>query len=146
MLNPRRVERYYEIWAYSPRPRQFATLVKDVTERRRHELERAALLEAEREQRLRAETLRDVTLALASALDTSDVLMEILHQAQRLVPSTASNIALVEGKALHIVGWRGYAEYGMEQDIAGMIQPLSDFSINAEVIATGEPYIHCRHP
>ena len=135
------LERYYEIWAYSPRPRQFATLVKDVTERRRQELERAALLEAEREQRLRAETLRDVTLALASALDTSDVLMEILHQAQRLVPSTASNIALVEGKALHIVGWRGYAEYGMEQDIAGMIQPLSDFSISAEVIATGEPYI-----
>ncbi|MBN2393321.1 MAG: PAS domain S-box protein [Anaerolineae bacterium] len=135
------LERYYEVWAYSPRPWQFATLVKDVTERRHQEIERATLLEAEREQRLRAETLRDVTLALASALDTSDVLMEILHQAQRLVPSTASNIALVEGEALHIVGWRGYAEYGSEQDIAGMIQPLSDFSISAEVIATGKPYI-----
>ncbi|MFN2284453.1 MAG: PAS domain S-box protein [Anaerolineae bacterium] len=135
------LERYYEVWAYSPRPRQFATLVKDVTERRQQEIERAALLEAEHEQRLRAETLRDVTLALASALDTSDVLMEILHQAQRLVPSTASNIALVEGETLHIVGWRGYTEYGIEQELAGMLQPLSDYPINAELIANGEPYI-----
>lgn len=135
------LERYYEVWAYSPQPRQFAVLVKDVTERRQQELERAVLLEAEHEQRLRAETLRDVTLALASALGTSDVLMEILHQAQKLVPSTASNIALVEDKVLRIVGWRGYTEYGIEQELSGMLQPLSDYPINAELVATGEPYI-----
>jgi PAS domain S-box-containing protein len=135
------LERYYEVWAYSPLPRQFATLVKDVTERRQQELERAALLEAEHEQRLRAETLRDVTLALASALSTSDVLVEILHQAQRLVPSSASNIALVEDEMLHIVGWRGYAEYGIEQELAGMLQPLSGYPINVELVASGEPYI-----
>ncbi len=133
--------RYYEVWAYSPRPGQFATLVQDVTARRQQELERAALLEAEREQRLRAQTLSDVTLALASALDISDVLIEILHQAQRLVPSTASNIALVEGDGLRIVGWRGYAEYGNEQAIAGMRQPLADFPINADLVATGQPYL-----
>jgi PAS domain S-box-containing protein len=133
--------RYYEVWAYSPHTGRFATLVQDVTERRQQELERAALLEAEREQRLRAETLSDVTLALASALDTSDVLMEILHQAQRLVPSSASNIALVENDALRTVGWRGYSAHGDEQELAGMVQPLSDFPVNAELIATGQPYI-----
>lgn len=115
--------------------------IEDVTERRQRELERAALLEAEREQRLRAETLRDVTLALASALDVPDVLMEILHQAQRLVPSTASNIALVENEALHIVGWRGYNEPGAAQELTGTHQPLSDYPINAELVASGEPYI-----
>ncbi len=132
---------YYAVWAYSPRPGQFATLIQDVTERRQQELERAALLEAEHEQRLRAETLRDVTLALASALSSSDVLMEILRQAQRLAPSTASNIALLEDAALHIVGWRGYAEFGDEQKLAGMLQPLSDYPVNAELVATGQPYI-----
>lgn len=141
------LQRYFAVWAYSPRPGQFATLVQDVTERRQQELERAALLEAEHEQRLRAETLRDVTLALASALDISDVLLEILRQTQRLVPATASNIALVEHEALRIVGWRGYTEIfaaqgrDEEQELAGMIQPLSDFPINAEIVATGKPYM-----
>ncbi len=115
--------------------------IEDVTERRQQELERAALLEAECEQRLRAETLSDVTLALASALDVPDVLTEILHQAQRLVPSTASNIALVENEALHIVGWRGYTEPAVEQELTGIHQPLSDYPINAELVASGEPYI-----
>ncbi len=133
------LEHYYEVWAYSPRPRQFATLVKDVTARRHQELERAALLEAEREQRLRAETLRDVTLALTAALDVSDVLMEILHQAQRLVPSTASNIALLVGDALQIAGKRGYAAQG--QDLTAMLQPLAEFPINAQVVADGQPYL-----
>ncbi|MBN2389167.1 MAG: PAS domain S-box protein [Anaerolineae bacterium] len=114
---------------------------EDVTEHRQRELERATLLEAEREQRLRAETLSDVTLALASALDVPDVLVEILHQAQRLVPSTASSIALVENDALHIVGRRGYTEYSAEQELAGTHQPLSDYPINAELVAGGEPYI-----
>lgn len=139
--------RYYEVWAYSPRPRQFATLVKDVTERRQQEIERAVLLEAEHEQRLRAETLRDVTLALASTLGVSDVLMEILHQAQRLVPTTASNIALVEDEALHVVGWRGYTEVaaargvGDEYELIGSPQPLSEYPINADLVADGQPYI-----
>lgn len=114
---------------------------RDITERRQQELERAALLEAEHEQRLRAETLRDVTLALASTLGVSDVLMEVLRQAERLVPSVASNIALVEDEALHIVGWRGYAESGIKDEFAMMHQPLAEYPINAELVATGEPYI-----
>ncbi len=133
--------RHYAVWAYRPRPRQLATLIQDFTERRQQELERAALLEAEHEQRLRAETLRDVTLALASTLGVSDVLMEILHQAQRLVPSTASNIALVNDEALRVVGWRDYTGHSDHEELVGMVQPLSEYPINAELVASGEPYI-----
>ncbi|HOT93059.1 MAG TPA: PAS domain S-box protein [Anaerolineae bacterium] len=111
----------------------------DITERKRIEAEKEAVLESEREQRLRAETLRDVTLALTSALDISDVLMEILHQAQRLVPSTSSNIALLIGDALHIAGKRGYAAHG--DDLTDMLQPLAEFPINAQICADGQPYL-----
>lgn len=115
--------------------------VEDVTERRHQEIERATLLEAEHEQRLRAETLRDVTLALASALDISDVLMEILIQAQRLAPSVATNIALVAGDALHIAGQRGYAGRSADSDLTEVIQLFSEFPINAQIIADGQPYL-----
>ena len=60
----------------------------------------ASLLEAERDQRLLAETLTEVTLALTSQVNPTDVLDEILRQVQRLVPYTAANLMLVEGDKL----------------------------------------------
>lgn len=73
-------------------------------------IKNAHLFEAEREQNLLAETLRDVTLALISHHDLAAVLDEILRQAQRLVPYSSANIALVEGDWLRVARMLGYSE------------------------------------
>lgn len=73
-------------------------------------IKNARLFEAEREQNLLAETLRDVTLALVSQHDLAAVLDEILRQAQRLIPYTAANIALIEGEMLVVAGTLGYSD------------------------------------
>jgi PAS domain S-box-containing protein len=102
--------------------------------RKHAEEERGRVLATEHEQRLRAETLAEVTLALASQLGRQAVLDEILRQAQRLVPFRTANVALLEGDSLRIAHWRGYEMAGAEEFMLGLIQPLSDFSLDAEAV------------
>jgi PAS domain S-box-containing protein len=87
------------------------------------------LLAAEREQRLQAETLAEVVLALTSHIDVEDVLDEILHQARRVVPFTAANIALLEDDTFHVVRGYGYEAFGSADLVATFNRPLSDFPL-----------------
>jgi PAS domain S-box-containing protein len=109
-------------------------IIRDITERKRAETERERLLTAEREQRLQAETLAEVVLALTSHIDVEDVLDEILRQARRVVPFTAANFALLEGGNLHVVRGYGYEAFGCEELVATFSRPLSDFPLDAEAI------------
>jgi two-component sensor histidine kinase len=56
------------------------------------------------------------------------------RQAQRLVPFRTANVALLEGDSLRIAHWRGYEMAGAEEFMLGLIQPLSDFSLDAEAV------------
>jgi len=114
---------------------------EDITERKRAEAERERLLAAEREQRLLAETLREVTLALTSQTQHAAVLDEILRQAQRLVPYRAANIALLEGDILRVARWRGYGAFGDREAIADLVQPVADVPLDAEAIRSQTPVI-----
>ena len=58
------------------------SIIRDITDQRRAEKEREMLLQSEHEQRLLAETLTEVTLALASKVGLQAVLDEILIQVQ----------------------------------------------------------------
>ena len=99
------------------------------------------LLEAEREQRLFAETLTDVTLALTSQMEPTAVLNEILRQARRLVPYRTAHIVLLEGNDLRIACWQGYETFGSEQAIAHLVQPLTEFPLDAEVVRSKTPLL-----
>jgi two-component sensor histidine kinase len=109
-------------------------VMSDITERKRAEEEGERLLATEHEQRLRAETLAEVTLALASQLDRQAVLDEILRQAQRLVPFSTANITLLEDDTLRTVHWRGYKMAGAKEFMLGLVQPLSDFFLDADAV------------
>jgi PAS domain S-box-containing protein len=115
-------------------PDRLIVTFNDITERKRAEEEGERLLATEHEQRLRAETLAEVTLALASQLDRQAVLDEILRQAQRLVPFSTANIALLEGDTLRTVHWRGYEMAGAKEFMLGLVQPLSDFFLDADAV------------
>ncbi|MBC8249887.1 MAG: GAF domain-containing protein, partial [Anaerolineales bacterium] len=118
-----------------------ARLEASETERKRAEEEQERLLVAEHEQRLLAETLAEVTLALTSQTSHSAVLDEILHQAQRIVPCSTANITLLEGDTLRVVRWQGYEAFGAEEMISGLVQSLDDLTSDAEVVHSRKPMV-----
>jgi len=109
-------------------------IVRDVTERRLTEGRREALITAEREQRLLAETLAEVSLALTSCTTLADVLAEILHQAGRIVPFRAANIALLEGGTLRMAHAQGYESFGLENPVLSLTERLDGFVLDAAAI------------
>lgn len=96
-------------------------------------IENARLYSAEREQRLRAETSADATLALVSHLEQSEVLNEILNQVQRLLPGCGTNIGLLEGEMLRTAAWRGYENRG-EEVFQELVRTTHLFPIDREII------------
>lgn len=115
--------------------------VRDITERKRAETERERLLTAEQEQRLLAETLREVTLALTSQTNLQAVLDEILRQAQRLVPYHTAHIVLLKDGILRSARWRGYEAFGSQDFISSLIQPLADYPLDAGVVRSRKPLV-----
>lgn len=102
-------------------------------------LERAALLRAEREQRLLAETLAEVTLTLTSQMSREAVLNEILRQMQRLIPYRAAHIMLVQDEELRAASWQGYQDFNSEEMISKLVQRLADFPFDDKVVKTRQP-------
>lgn len=113
----------------------------DITTYKETEADRRRLFAAEREQRLLAETLAEVTLALTSQIRPEDVLDNILHQVQRIVPFKAAHIALLEEDTLRITHWQGYDQYGDDDTFPNMVQSLSTMPLEREVIATRKPVV-----
>jgi len=120
---------------------RIAELETSETERKQAEAERERLLAAEHEQRILAETLAEVTLALTSQTSHAAVLDEILRQAQRIVPYSMAKIMLLEGDALHAAHWQGYEPFGHEQSISNLVLPLADFPLDTEAIQSRKPLV-----
>lgn len=66
------------------------------------------LLEAEREQRVVAQALYDVSAVLNSSLSFDDVLARILDGVERVVPHDGASIMQVDGDRVHTVRMQGY--------------------------------------
>ncbi|MGD2049074.1 MAG: PAS domain S-box protein, partial [Chloroflexota bacterium] len=112
---------------------------REITDRKKAELERDRLLQAEHEQRQLAETLAEVTLSLASKHNLTEVLDEILHQTRNIVPYRTANIVLLDGDKLNTVRWQGYEDYDSERFIANLKQNLTDYPVEKETVRTGLP-------
>ena len=108
---------------------------------RQAEEERESLLAAEREQRLLAETLTEVTLALTAHTNHIAVLDEILRQVRRIVPYSAANIMLLENDTLRCVRWQGYECFHNEAFISTLVQMVTDFFSAAEAVRTQQPVV-----
>ncbi len=114
---------------------------QDVTRTKALESRLRQSLRREREERLYAETLREITLALSAHSTTDAVMDEILQQVARLIPYDAANIALLEGDALRVVRWRGYEKFGIDSYIAHLVQPLDQYPVPRRVIRTKAPLV-----
>ena len=108
----------------------------DVTRRMKAEqaveADRQRLLQfsqAERVQRLFAESLVRAMFALNSSLDLNEVLDRILEQIQMVLHFRAAYIALLEGGMVHIVRQRGFEDWPDVSDILNSSIPAEDFPI-----------------
>lgn len=113
----------------------------DITVRKAASAEREKLFAGERDQRLLAETLAEVTLALTAHTKTDAVLDEILTQAQRIVPYHTALIMLLHGQELRATRWKGYRHLGSEELISTLVQPLDEFPLDAGVIHNQTPVV-----
>jgi PAS domain S-box-containing protein len=103
----------------------------------RHEiLERKRAEEAERNQRILAETLRDSIAKLSSTLDRDTIFDHLLSAIRPIVPHDAANIILLEENVLEIVRAWGY-----EIPLIGNHYYLEDFLDFQTILKTGEPFI-----
>ena len=106
------------------------------------EADQERLLAAEREQRLLAETLGEVFLALAAQTKPEAVLDEILRQVRRVVDHSAANIMLLEDHyRLRTVRCQGYQPFGSQEWLTNLEQSLTDFPLDARIIQSRQPLV-----
>ncbi|RME45315.1 MAG: GAF domain-containing protein, partial [Caldilineae bacterium] len=115
-------------------PVRLRGIMVDITSRKQAE-------QAEHKQRLLAETLHDVTLALALHTDFETVLDEIFRQARRLVKYSTANIMLLDENILHVVRHTGYEAFGAAEVMEGLRLPLEDIPLMEEAARTRRPVL-----
>ncbi|MCK6630183.1 MAG: GAF domain-containing protein [Anaerolineae bacterium] len=124
----------------NPEPTQTQDELNDITAPKKIEADLERLLATEREQRLRAETLSQVTLALTAQTSPAAVLEEILRQVQQIVPCKKATIRLLTGNILRIAYRQG--EMAFDTQLAsGQDQPLAEFPFDAEVVQSHQALI-----
>ncbi len=113
----------------------------DITVHQQAEAERERLLAAEHEQRLLAETLADITLALTSQTNPTAVLDEILQRVRRVVPFKTANIVLLENETVRIARWQGYETFGGKEEIANFLYSLHALPLEEQVVRSRHPLV-----
>ena len=131
-------------------------LVKAVSDQVALALENVRLLEAEHEQRMVTEALREAAVTLSGTLEFDELLGRILEQVGKVVPCDASNLMLVEGPAspggdlrvapgtgdhVRVVAGRGYEQFGVAERYRDLRLPLDSMSTVREMMATGRPVL-----
>ena len=101
----------------------------------------ARLFEREREQRDLAEALEKAAAALTATLDFDQVLDRILEQVSRVVPSDAANIMLIEGDQAHVVRWRGYERFGVQEFVSTLVFHIPEMPGFQQIVESGEPMV-----
>ena len=113
----------------------FVILVRDITERTRAQ-------EAEHEQRVLAEALRDTAAALNSTLDLEQVLDAILVNVGHVEKHDYANIMLMDEQGIaRIVRQTGLTQAGQEAVLRALVFDVAHTPVMRQMIETGQPVI-----
>ena len=96
------------------------------------------LLEAERNRRVEAETLREVASTLVTSLDLDQVLENLLTSLQRVVPYDSACVFLREGDYVRAVAETGLP---MPEQVLNKRFSLADNLLQPEIYRTGQPLV-----
>jgi PAS domain S-box-containing protein len=105
------------------------------TELRQEVLERKRAEDAERQQRILAETLRENIAKISSTLDRDAVFDHLLTAIKAIIPYDGANIMLYENGMITIVQTHGY-----KIDLVGRTYAIQEYPDLIEVLKTNEPY------
>lgn len=97
------------------------------------------LLEAEHDQRLWAETLRDTAMALSQITDLDEVLDALLAQIERVVPHDGADIRLIEDGVSRMVRSRAYEAYGEQYQHIKHDLKIESYPNLHTMVTTGKP-------
>ncbi len=107
-------------------------VVSDITARREAE-------QAEREQRVFAETLASTIALVNQTLEPDVVLDRILENVQQVVPHDTASIMLIEDNYTRLVRQKGFAERGLADFVSTLHYPVSDLGKFRQMRETGRP-------
>jgi len=97
--------------------------------------------EAEHQERILAEALRDTAAALNSSLELEEVLDQILVQTERVVPYDGIDIRMVSGDVAKSVRIRGYSEEERVKSILSRGFPVAEVANLKRMSETHRPVI-----
>jgi signal transduction histidine kinase/CheY-like chemotaxis protein/HAMP domain-containing protein len=104
-------------------------------------LENARLLEAEQEQRMAAEALREAAVVLSSTLEFDELIQRILDQIGQVIPGDARNLMLLEGDHVRVVNSMGYEQFGAGDPLLGLRLPVKAMPWLRDMRETGKPIL-----
>lgn len=132
----------YPVFDEQGKVKMVAIYARDVTDYRQALASLQRSEAAEREHRLLAESLCDITRALVSTLERDQVLDQILINIERIVPYDTASILLIEGEVAQVVRCRGFAQRGLdEQHILHSRIPVKSFIHMGRIGSDGHPVI-----
>jgi diguanylate cyclase (GGDEF)-like protein/PAS domain S-box-containing protein len=97
--------------------------------------------QAEREQRLMAETLSDSALAINSSLSFDLIVEQLLTNVARIVPHKASSVMLRQNGQVRVIRHRNYEQYGETAWLDDFVIEIEDSRVYSLMSATGQPLV-----
>ncbi|MGC9089867.1 MAG: PAS domain S-box protein [Caldisericia bacterium] len=113
----------------------------NITHLKRREKERDEVIISLKDEIYFQQNIKKMTDILNSSRDLKTLLQTILEEVDKLIPSTSSNIALIDGSILKNVAIRGYEKYGIEDIVKNFEMNIDNFPIEKEVIINKKPVV-----
>jgi diguanylate cyclase (GGDEF)-like protein len=100
----------------------------------------ARLYESEREQRILAETLREIGLILSGSLKAGTILETLLEQIGRVVPFDSASVMMLQGDRVRVASHRGYERFGLTEWISRLDLPIERLTGIHRMAQTRRPH------
>lgn len=113
----------------------------NITQLKKREYEISEVVNSLKEELNYQQNIKKLTDILNSYQDLKSLLQAILDEIDKIVPSSCSNIALIEDSKLKNVAVRGYEKFGVENFVKKFIMDINKFPIEREVLLNKKPVL-----
>lgn len=113
----------------------------DITHLKKREQEISEVVNSLKEEVFYQQKIKKLTDILNSYQDLKSLLSAILDEIDKIVPSSSSNIALLEDSKLKNVAFRGYENYSVREFVKNFVMDINKFPIEREVLLNKKPVL-----